>query len=185
MPQLLHHIFVQERTLDLVDGRLTGMRLLREKHPDLHGQTDVVPLTPVGPTLVLLNPRCLFRFPMKLFNLPSDGGLFSNALRRILNSVIGDDVFRFVGGDKNPEQFHFVVLGESSDFDGLSRKERVVTPEQRIDRMVGLRSVRIVHHPILFDRAIEGLFQRIDPQERLGIGVPAVHEDGLENNASL
>ena len=122
---------------------------------------------------------------MKLFNLPSDGSLFSSALRRILNAVIGNDIFRFVGRDKDSEQFHFEIPGKPSNFDSLAGKERVVAPEERVDRTVGKLTVGVVHHPILLDRTVEDLFQRVDPQQGFGVGIPTVHKHRAKQNVSL
>ncbi|MFC7516735.1 hypothetical protein ACFQUU_17140 [Herbaspirillum sp. GCM10030257] len=53
-----------------------------------------------------------------------------------MRQVVGDDPVRAVGSDRSPEQFDFVIFGETLDLDELAMRPVVIAPRQRIDAAI-------------------------------------------------
>jgi len=85
-----------------------------------------------------------------------------------------------VGGSRNPEQFHFVVFGETLDFDELAIRPFMGGPGQGIDPAIGLLSTGIVDLAIVLEWAVVNLVERIDEQYQFLGGIPGIHQDGMK-----
>lgn len=66
-------------------------------------------------------------------------------IRRSLSEVVGDDVFRFVSGDNNAEQFHLLVFREASHFDQLALLRFNGAPTELVNPLVRLIAATIIH----------------------------------------
>jgi CO dehydrogenase/acetyl-CoA synthase gamma subunit (corrinoid Fe-S protein) len=73
---------------------------------------------------------------------------------RILSQVIGNDPIRAVGGDREPEQFHFVVFGETLDLDDLAVRSLVTDPRQFIEVAIRCFAARVVDLAVVLEWAV-------------------------------
>ena len=78
--------------------------------------------------LTAFQPRHLFACAMQLLNLPAEAARLLCRLRRVLSQVVGHDVVRAVGGDRDPESSHLMVFGEALDLDPLAAREFRLRP---------------------------------------------------------
>ena len=106
--------------LDLINRPLGVRRDLLEAHPDQDGTPDMIAHDASLPTLATFQAGQLFGLSMKLLNLPTPATHLLRGRRVVLSPVVGDDIVRALGGQHNPEQFHFVSLGEAFDFDDFA-----------------------------------------------------------------
>ncbi len=156
-----------------------------EPNPDQQRAADMVALDARLPTLATLQACQLFPFAVQLLNLPTKAARFLCRLRRILSQVVGDDIVRAVGGDRDPEALRLVVFGKAFDLNPLAVLKLRFRPRERIHAPVRLRALRIVHLPVVLERAVVDFVQRFDVKHQVFRGVPGVHQHGLKRQLLL
>jgi hypothetical protein len=57
---------------------------------------------------------------VKLLNLPTDTALILCSIGVSLGQVVGSDKLCPVGENTNPEQFHLLIFGKTTNFDELA-----------------------------------------------------------------
>ena len=84
--------------------------------------------------LAAFNPPDLLGFAMKLLNLPAPAAHVLNGWCPNLSHLIGDKIVPALGGQHNPEQFHFLLAWQSLQFDGFAAVAFLRRPEQAVQR---------------------------------------------------
>lgn len=150
--------------LDAIDGLLRLASEVGQTEPDEHGAGDMVALDARLAALVLLDAGGLLEFAVKLLDFPAHAAHLLYGSVRILSQVVGDDPVRAVGGNRDPEQFHFVVFGKTFDLDELAMRPFVIGPRQLIDAAIRFFAAGIVDLAVVLEWAVVNLVERIDEQ---------------------
>jgi hypothetical protein len=171
---------VEQSVLDAVDGLLGLTSEVGQAEPDEHGTGDVVALDARLAVLVLLDAGSLLEFAVKLLDLPAHAAHLLYGMVRILSQVVGDDPIRAVGGNRDPEQLHFVVFRKTLDLDELAMCPFVIGPRQLIDAAIGCFAAGIVDLTVVLERAVVNLAEEVDEQHQILGRVPGIHEDRMK-----
>ena len=140
-------------------------------------------LDPPAPALTPLDARHLLRLTVKLLDLPANGTRRSCVARRRLSQLVGYDVVRALGGERQPEQLHPVPLRELAQVHGLAPDLLPVAPRQGVYALVG--PPRFAYLPVRLDRAVVELAGALDLLHQGHRGVPGVHQDRPERQGLL
>ena len=122
----------------------------------------MITLNPGFTTFAAFQTGHLFAFAVQLLDLPTVATRLLCSRRRVLRTVVGDDVIRAVCGHHNPKTLHFVVFGKTFDFDAFAVLQLGLALRQRIYSAIGLCAARLVHRTIIAQRTVVNLFQRLD-----------------------
>lgn len=167
--------------LDLVDGPLGFRRDLLQADPDQDGAPDVIAHDARLSALATFQARELFRLTMKLLNFPAPATHLLCSRRVGLSLVVGYDVVRALGGQHNPEQFHFIGFGKIFDFDDFAVGRFIRRPLQAIEPLIGPLSRRVIDLPVVLQWTIEHFVQLVDIHHQIFSGIPGVHQHGPES----
>src|SRR4030066_1391627 len=113
---------------NLINRLLSFLGNLFESDPHQDSTTDVISDNSVFPTLTTFQTGELFGFSVKLLNLPAQATHLLHGLRVVLSKIVGDDIIRALGRQHHPEQFRFVVLGETLELHHFTKLSFRLSP---------------------------------------------------------
>src|SRR4030067_1344406 len=99
--------------LDPINCSLCFWSNLFETYPYQNGTANVISDNPGLTALTSFQSSNLLGFPVKLLNLPTQAAHILYGLNIILSQVVRYDIFRALGRQHHPEQFHFMVFGKT------------------------------------------------------------------------
>ena len=101
---------------DLIQGLSGFISFPSQVNPNEKGSTDVIVDNTRQTTLAFFKSRQLFRFTVKLFNLPAAATRLLCRRDVRLTQVVGNDIIRALRRC-HPENFHLVMFRELVEFD--------------------------------------------------------------------
>ena len=94
MLELLNEIVIQQPMFQLIYGAARLDRQGFESHPDQKSTGHMVALNPGFATFAAFQTSHLLTFAVQLLNLPTEATRLLCSRRRVLRSVVGNDVIR-------------------------------------------------------------------------------------------
>ena len=155
---------MQQTVFELINGTAGLSREFFKSDPNQQSTADMIALNAGIATLTLFQTGHLFAFSMQLLDLPAEATHLLGRLCGILNWIIGHDPIRAVGRHLDPETLHLVLFGKAFDLDRFAVPQFVFSPGERVRSLIGLYVAGIVDLPVVFERAVINLLQRLDQQ---------------------
>lgn len=175
---MLAEIIIEQTMFDLIEILVRFVGHLFEPDTDRDGAADIVAQDAGSAALAAFQSGELYGFPVKLLNLPAQAAHLLYRLLVSLSQIVGHDIVRALGRQHDPEQFHFVLLRKAFEPHPFALLPFAFRPGQAVNPPVGVVPARIIHLPVVLERAVIDFVQAFDEQHQVSGGVPNVHQPG-------
>lgn len=158
---------------------------LLEADPHQNRTGNVIADNPGFPTLATFQASQLFGFAVKLLDFPTKATHLLYSLRVVLRHIVCDDIVRALGRKHYSEKFHFMRTRKAFDLDYFALSFFNITPGERVYSLVGLRTTRIIHLAVVFERTVVNLLIFLNCQHDFLGSIPTVHQNSPKSQVLL